>query len=70
MKVAVEANMINEVETSIFQNWLLPLLKFNWQRMYDTLKTIPASPPWRAGWQPPRESSLRERPGDTLRKVI
>lgn len=49
MKVAVEANMINEGETSIYQNWLLPLLKFNWQRMYDTLKTIPASPPWRQG---------------------
>ena len=41
MKVAVEANMINEGETSIYQNWLLPLLKFNWQRMYDTLRTYP-----------------------------
>lgn len=40
MKVAVEANMINEVETSIYQSWLLPLLKFNWQRIYDTLRTI------------------------------
>jgi len=47
MKVAVEANMINEVETSIYQNWLLPLLKFNWQRIYDTLRTIPPHHPGR-----------------------
>lgn len=58
MKVAVEANMINEVETSIYQNWLLPLLKFNWQRMYDTLRTIPASPPWRTGRQLGNQASV------------
>jgi len=41
MKTDHSGNMINEGTTFVYANWLAPLLKFDWQRVYDISETFP-----------------------------